>query len=49
MPLTSALPSTVRPSPALQVKQRVRSQMPSIQGPWGHEVQAALKRQTPPA
>lgn len=26
-----------------QVKQRTRSQMPSIQGPWSHEVQDALK------
>jgi len=30
---------------AVQVKQRVRSQTPSIQGPWTHEVQEALKAQ----
>ncbi|KAL4430376.1 hypothetical protein ABPG77_002182 [Micractinium sp. CCAP 211/92] len=28
---------------SLQVKQRTRSQMPSIQGPWSHEVQETLK------
>ncbi|PRW33640.1 54S ribosomal mitochondrial [Chlorella sorokiniana] len=28
---------------SLQVKQRTRSKQPSIQGPWTHEVQEALK------
>ncbi|KAL4419892.1 hypothetical protein ABPG75_006990 [Micractinium tetrahymenae] len=30
---------------SLQVKQRTRSHMPSIQGQWSHEVQEALKAQ----
>ncbi|EFN53762.1 hypothetical protein CHLNCDRAFT_136378 [Chlorella variabilis] len=29
---------------SLQVKHRTRTQMPSIQGPWTHELQDALRR-----
>ena len=47
--LAQPRPAPTCPDARPQVTQRVRSQTPSIQGPWSHEVQAALKRQAPPA